>query len=93
MPDGRNIVGKSPSHVQVHYDFELKSYILYQYFHCHVTQPLLLEQLWEWGAEGWVLTDCEYILFTVFLISSAVPGLARLIRELKPYLGCTPRIT
>ena len=47
-PDGRNIVGKLPLHVQGHYGFELKSYILYQYFHCHVTQPLLLEQLWEW---------------------------------------------
>ena len=50
-PDGRNIVGKLPLHVQGHYDFELKSYILYQYFHCHVTQPLLLEQLWEWGVD------------------------------------------
>jgi len=50
-PDGRNIVGTLPSHVQGHYDFELKSYILYQYFHCHVTQPLLLEQLWEWGVD------------------------------------------
>ncbi len=35
---------------------------------------------------GWVLTDCKYFLFTVLLICSAVPGLARLIRELKPYL-------
>jgi len=51
MPDGKSIVGKLPSHVQGHYDFELKSYILYQYFHCHVTQPLLLEQLWEWGVD------------------------------------------
>ena len=50
-PDGRNIVGKLPLHVQGHYGFELKSYILYQYFHCHVTQPLLLEQLWEWGVD------------------------------------------
>ena len=50
-PDGKNIVGKLPPHVQGHYDFELKSYILYQYFHCHVTQPLLLEQLWEWGVD------------------------------------------
>jgi len=50
-PDGKNIVGKLPSHVQGHYDFELKSYILYQYNHCQVTQPLLLEQLWEWGVD------------------------------------------
>jgi len=51
MPDGKNIVGKLPSHVQGHYDFQLKSHILYQYNHCQVTQPLLLEQLWEWGVD------------------------------------------
>ncbi len=38
-------------HVQGHYDFELKGHILYQYYHCHVSQPLLLEQLWEWGVD------------------------------------------
>jgi hypothetical protein len=50
-PDGTNIVGKLPSHVQGHYDFILKSYILYQHNHCQVTQPLLLEQLREWGVD------------------------------------------
>lgn len=50
-PDGKNIVGKLPSHVQGHYDFQLKSYVLYQHNHCQVTQPLLLEQLWEWGVD------------------------------------------
>jgi hypothetical protein len=50
-PDGKNIVGKLPAHVQGHYDFQLKSYILYQHNHCHVTQPLLLEQLREWGVD------------------------------------------
>jgi hypothetical protein len=30
---------------------ELKSFILYQYHHCHVTQPLLHEQLKEIGVE------------------------------------------
>lgn len=50
-PDGNHIVGQLPSHVQGHFSARLKSYILYQYFHCHVTQPLLLEQLWEWGVD------------------------------------------
>ena len=50
-PDGKNIVGKLPSHVQGHYDFQLKSLILYQHNQCHVTQPLLREQLWEWGVD------------------------------------------
>ena len=27
------------------------SYVLYQHHHCHVTQPLLLEQLQEWGVD------------------------------------------
>lgn len=50
-PDGTYIVGQLPSEVQGHFSPGLKSYILYQYFHCHVTQPLLLEQLWEWGVD------------------------------------------
>ncbi len=50
-PAGKNIVSKLPSHVQGHYDFQLKSYVLYQYNQCHVTQPLILEQLWEWGMD------------------------------------------
>jgi len=50
-PDGDYIVGQLPPHVQGHYSFELKGHILYQYHHCHVTQPLLLEQLWEWGVD------------------------------------------
>jgi uncharacterized small protein (DUF1192 family) len=50
-PDGRNIVGKLPSHVQGHFDVGLKAYILYQHNQCQVTQPLLLEQLQEWGID------------------------------------------
>ena len=36
---------------QGHFGSTLKTYILYQYYHCHVTQPLLLEQLREWGLD------------------------------------------
>ena len=50
-PDGTYIVGKLPPEVQGHFSPELRSYILYQYHHCHVTQPLLLEQLWEWNVD------------------------------------------
>ena len=50
-PDGIYIVGKLPPEVQGHFSAELKSYILYQYHHCHVTQPLLLEQLREWNVD------------------------------------------
>jgi len=50
-PDGKSIVGKLPEHIQGHFDFTLKAYILYQHNHCQVTQPLLLEQLREWGLD------------------------------------------
>ena len=50
-PYGNNIVGKLPPNIQGHFSPELRSFILYQYFHCHVTQPLLLEQLWELGVD------------------------------------------
>jgi len=48
-PDGRYIMGKLPSEIQGHFSPTLKSFILYQYYQCHVTQPLLLEQLREYG--------------------------------------------
>lgn len=50
-PDGNYIVGQLPPEVQRHFSPELKRFILYQYHHCHVTQPLLLEQLWEWAVD------------------------------------------
>jgi hypothetical protein len=46
-PDGSYIEGELPSSIRGHFDPSLISYIQYQYFQCHVTQPLLLEQLWE----------------------------------------------
>ena len=42
-PEGDYRVGQLPSEVKGHFSPTLKSYILYQYYHCHVTQPLLLE--------------------------------------------------
>jgi hypothetical protein len=34
-----------------HYGPRLVSYVLHQYYHAHVTQPLLLAQLHDWGIE------------------------------------------
>ena len=34
-----------------HYGPQLMSYVLHQYYHAHVTQPLLLAQLHDWGIE------------------------------------------
>jgi len=50
--DGKYICSKLPEHLNgKHYDPELICFILYQYHHCGVTQPLLLEQLIEYGVD------------------------------------------
>jgi hypothetical protein len=47
-PNGEYIIGKlPPEFVDSHFGSTLRSFILYQYYHCHVTQPLLWEQLQE----------------------------------------------
>ncbi len=46
-PDGTYVIAKAPE--GGHYRATLVSYILHQYHHQHVTQPLLLEQLKELG--------------------------------------------
>ena len=54
--DGGYLNGQLPASVQGHhFDPQLRSYILHQHNHCHVTQPLLLEQLRQWGFDisGW----------------------------------------
>jgi len=49
-PDGRTLTGKLPAELNgTHFDINLKRFILYQYYHGHVTQPILLEQLHDLG--------------------------------------------
>lgn len=55
-PEGTIVAGKLPSAVNGHFDYILRSFILYQYHHCHVTQPLILEQLQEWDVE---ISPCQ----------------------------------
>lgn len=51
-PDGTYVIAKVPeSQRGSHYGPTLRGYILHQYHHQHVTQPLVLEQLWEWDIE------------------------------------------
>ena len=50
-PDGSDIIAELPACVSGHFDAELKSFIHFQYFSCRVTQPLLLEQLREFGVD------------------------------------------
>jgi hypothetical protein len=53
-PEGVSITAPLPDHVVrlgSHFSASLQRFILYQYHQCHVTQPLLLEQLWEMGVD------------------------------------------
>ncbi len=50
-PDGRMIKGELPDSVNGHFDATLRSFILQQYNHGHVTQPLLWEELVDFGVD------------------------------------------
>jgi hypothetical protein len=51
-PDGERLLGELPASLEGgHFGAELRRYVLYQHHHCHVTQPLLHEQLREWGID------------------------------------------
>ena len=51
-PDGGYVTGKLPAYLnRKHFGPTLIRFILYQYYHCHVTQPVLLEQLKEFGID------------------------------------------
>ena len=50
--EGIYLTGQLPASVQGHhFDPQLRSFVLHQHNHCHVTQPLLLEQLRQWGID------------------------------------------
>ena len=50
---GKYLKGKLPKEVRDlgHFGVMLRSYLLYQYHHCHVTQPKLLSQMREWNID------------------------------------------
>ena len=51
-PAGDYIVGKLPKELEgSHFGSILISFILYQYYHAHVTQPLIREELLEFGVD------------------------------------------
>ena len=51
-PDGERLLGALPASLEGgHFGPELRRYVLYQHHHCHVTQPLLHEQLRAWGID------------------------------------------
>lgn len=51
-PEGKYVTATLPEELQgYHFGTTLRKFILYQYYHCHVTQPLLYEQLIEMGVD------------------------------------------
>lgn len=48
-PANEYLIGKLPEEVTSHFGGTLITYVLHQYYHAHVTQPLILEQLVEFG--------------------------------------------
>jgi Transposase IS66 family len=51
-PSGETLLGELPIAVRgSHFDPELRSYILLQYYQQHVSQPLILKQLWDFGVQ------------------------------------------
>ena len=51
-PNGDYVTGKIPAEIsKSHFGSMLTAFVLYQYYHAHVTQPLILEQLKEYGVD------------------------------------------
>jgi hypothetical protein len=53
-PGGKTIVAPLPANVKFigrHIDISVYRFVLYQYYHCHVTRPLILEHLLEIGLD------------------------------------------
>ncbi len=50
-PDGKLIKGALPDSVDGHFNAMLRSFILQQYNHGHVTQPLIWEELLDFGVD------------------------------------------
>lgn len=46
-PSGQYITAELPQNVTGHFGADLQAFVLYQHYGCHVTQPLILEQLRE----------------------------------------------
>lgn len=52
LSDGSYMVASLPEYLRhSHFGPTMQTYILYQYHHCQVTQPLLWSQLKEWGVD------------------------------------------
>jgi hypothetical protein len=49
LPDGSVRTGELPAHVQGHFGTTLRAHILYQYYQNHITQPLIREELLDYG--------------------------------------------
>ena len=51
LPNGEFLIAERPDNLPGHFGPQLRAFVLHQYFHNQVTQPLLLEQLREFGVD------------------------------------------
>jgi hypothetical protein len=51
LPDGSHVTAALPADVEGHFGPTLRSYVLYQHYQNHVTQPLIHEELLEMGID------------------------------------------
>jgi hypothetical protein len=51
LPSGASVTAPVPLTVSGHYGPQLVAYLLHQHYHAHVTQPILLAQVREWGIQ------------------------------------------
>ncbi|MFZ1642791.1 MAG: transposase [Candidatus Contendobacter sp.] len=51
LPSGESVTAPVPLAVSGHYGPQLVAYLLHQHYHAHVTQPILLAQVREWGIQ------------------------------------------
>ena len=75
-PDHKTLTGTLPRSVNnQHFGPRLISYILYQYHHCQTTQPLLLEQLREWGIDISAGQINQLLIANKITVSQNLPSL------------------
>lgn len=51
LPDGTFRTAPLPAHVAGHFGPTLRTHVVYQHYQSHVTQPLIREELLEWGID------------------------------------------
>jgi len=80
-PDGEFIIGELPKEIEhSHFGPTLTAFVLYQHYNCHVTQPLIAEQLREYGVDisagkiSDILINNSTVISSIFQKTGAGPS-------------------